>query len=36
VGGGIGVSTAGDRDEDKMRVLFDGEGKVSAVEKASR
>ena len=36
MGGGIGVSTAGDRSEDKMRVVFDTSGKVSAIEKASR
>ena len=35
VGGGIGVSTAGDREEDKLRVLFEA-GKVSATETSSR
>lgn len=35
VGGGIGVSTAGDREEDKIRVLFEA-GKVSATETSSR
>ncbi|ATC62754.1 hypothetical protein CMV30_01540 [Nibricoccus aquaticus] len=35
VGGGIGVSTAGDREEDKIRVLFEG-GKVTATETSTR
>jgi hypothetical protein len=35
MGGGIGVSTAGDRQEDKIRVVFET-GKVTAIETSAR
>ncbi|MGC4074318.1 MAG: hypothetical protein QM760_17760 [Nibricoccus sp.] len=35
MGGGVGVSTAGDSNEDKMRVIFEG-GKVTATETRAR
>lgn len=35
VGGGIGLSTGGDRSDDRLRIIFD-QGKVSAIERRGK